>query len=765
MPLLASHRRIASPLRLAACVASLLFAANVFAAPRIDDISLRGLQLGATTTVTLSGAELLPEPQLLLGEEPLPIAIKEGSTAERIELEIALPADNFPGIRQLRLANPLGISNAVAVVVDELSQSSAKSEPTTWPVAISGRCEGSTRVVTPIDGAAGKTLTVEVEARRLGSNLKPVVHILNASGVQLAWAQADSQLDGDVRLSVALPTDGRYQIELHDALFQGQPPAFFRMKVTEESAPSAPFLRGVNADDLRARALTSLVGDRFDPNSWRPVRSERPSIAPTGLLRLFVSSWREVVEEDDSRLSGMLAAPVGINGRLRSSGEEDSYRIAAAPGTKLKIECWAERANSPLDGVLTIRDQQGNQLATADDQAGTVDPGLEFEVPANAGPIVLALHDLRHRGGEDFRYRLSVTPADAPEARVTLDADRFLIPRGGATIVRAHADRQAFAGPIAVRFAGLPSGITVENAEIPAGASDALLAIRCADEGTAGVVQVFAETVGLPEPVSCLVQGPLNSVTQFSPWLASEFALAATPPAPLTVAWDAPSENDALTLAGTTSFTASVARASGVMGPVRLSLLTSQIAPTKSENNQTVPDVERTLRLAQDVVVPADQSAIQLPVVVPADLAEFPHDLALKADLLSADGSQVVATAYAASRRLIVRKPSFELKLAGAANLIPSADGQLTVELRGSVNRSPGFSRAVTVKLAGLPTEQTVIVPEGQNDFSLTATLPAAIPLAELRHLKLTATSELAPQNVINASNEVPLTLQFSAGE
>lgn len=735
------------------------------AAPRIDGVSLRGLQIGAATTLVITGAELTPSPTIWLGDTAIEAAVKEGAAAERVELEIQLPKDShaaFPGIRQLRVSNESGISNAVALVVDELPQSTWMPELTAWPVALSGSCDGATRLVTTLDGVRDQLLAVEVEARRLGSMLNPTIRVLDEQGVQIAWAQADSLLDGDARLAVTLPHDGKYQLELHDALFQGQPPAFFRVKIAKEAAPSTPFLRGMQVEELSLRSLTSLVDDATAANAWRPVRLERPSAAATGRLRLFVSPWREAVEDEDALLDAPLPAPIGINGRIGASQETDKYVVTAAPGETLRVECFAERANSPLDGVLTVVDAAGNQLAAGDDQPGTVDPGLEFTMPGE--PVTLALRDLRHRGGDEFRYRLSVLPANQPGIRLTLDADRYLVPRNGVAILRAHVDRQGNDAAIKLNLAALPGGVVADVQEIPPGASDALVTLRGSADAQVGVVRVSGEALGLSPPATVEAQGPSTPVSRFSPWLAGEIAVSAAPAAPLTLAWSGDVASEALLLATNTTLGVQLERASGATGPVRLSLMTTQTPPMKQENNQNVPDLPRTLRLAQEMTIAADQNGAQVPIAVPADLSAIPYDLALKAELLSADGGQVVATAFSPSRRMNVAKPSFTLQMADAAAVAPAGDGQFNVELRGKVNRPAGFTQPVTVRVTGLPegiTAPQVIVPEGQTDFTLTVALPATLPLGDLRAAKLTATSELAAGIVINAANELAFELQL----
>src|SRR5262249_30679710 len=107
----------------------------------------------------------------------------------------------------------------------------------------------------------------------------------------------------------------------------------------------------------------------------------QPGLAGTA-PRVLVRDIPEIMESDPA--PGKLqevAVPAAVNGRLRTPGEEDRYRVPVQPGMKLRFDVLAERAGSPLDGVLTLRNEAGVQLARSDDQAGTLDPGLEFTVP------------------------------------------------------------------------------------------------------------------------------------------------------------------------------------------------------------------------------------------------------------------------------------------------------------------------------------------------------------------------------------------------
>src|SRR5262249_30664150 len=80
-------------------------------------------------------------------------------------------------------------------------------------------------------GKQGQQLVVEVESQRLGSKLNPVVHVYDHRHAQLAWGRPLSSLAGDSRCSLTLPADGEYSVELHDDVFRGEEPGFFRLKI------------------------------------------------------------------------------------------------------------------------------------------------------------------------------------------------------------------------------------------------------------------------------------------------------------------------------------------------------------------------------------------------------------------------------------------------------------------------------------------------------------------------------------------------------
>lgn len=754
---------------LSACTL-LLLAGSAGAGPRIDNLSLRGLRTGATTTLTIDGADLLPAPRLIL---PVPIAaqtVRPGATPNRVQIDVTLTADVPPGLVRLRLANPLGISNAVTVGLDGLIQQPFTDRLDQLPAALHGTLPGSTMARTTFASKKGQRLVVEIEARRLGAAIDPLIALLDPRGVQVAWSPGKQALSGDARLETLLPVDGTYAVEVRDALYQAGNPNHFRLKIGELYYADAAFPLGVqrgvkSAVTFLGNLPLGLQGFVEGPAVGTTIPVPLPALSALSgpAPRLFVGDFPEVVEtvQPAGKLQEV-AVPAAISGRVAKPHEEDRYRLLVQPGMSLRFDVTANRAGSPLDGVLTLRNEAGGQLAASEDRIDTVDPGFEFTVPDGVKAVVVSLTDLHGRGGAEFFYRLAVTPVGQPDFSLTVFEERQNLPQAGSAVLRVRANRAGYSGPIKLSVPGLTAGITVAGETIPADTTDTLLSLT-APAGTnlvQWVTQIVGESADPKTPLRRVAQLPETAETRGQPWQRNELALAVTGPARLGVVWDAAEP----TLLIGTSYTAKMrlTRAAGVTGAVRLSLLTSQIVPKTKDNR--ADDVSRALRLQGTPMIAANQAEGTATVLVPADLPPTTYDLAVRAELLAADNATVLAAAVTPSRRLKA-VPAFTVQVAKAAVEAKAGEGP-TGKLAGKVVRAGDFKRPVTVTLTGLPTGLTapsVQVPGDKSDFELPVAFPHNTKPGALPNVKLVATSTEAGQPTLR-SNEIAVAITVVPG-
>ncbi len=332
----------------------------------------------------------------------------------------------------------------------------------------------------------------------------------------------------------------------------------------------------------------------------------------------------------------------------------------------------ASRIGSPLDGMLVVRDEQGHDLASNDDQPGTVDPGLDFTVPANLHAIVLALHDVTGRSGPDFVYHLAVSQTDRPDFALSVEDDRHNITPGGAGLMHVNVARTGFNGPIKLAFPGLPSSVKPVGGEIAAGASSTLVWLPATDGAAkAGLMRVIGTAQLGPLMLGRTALLPARRPEEaLQPWLREDVAIASAAGPSLGLAWTEPSAAIALKPGVNVPLKLKATRGAGsptaptnapTTGPIRLSLVSTQPMPKKNikENNQDkeVDAPERALRLdgAPAVAAAATDATVQL--VVPADLPVATYDLSVRAELLTVDGKGVLATTYAPVLRADVAKP------------------------------------------------------------------------------------------------------------
>lgn len=748
------------------------------AEPAITNLDLRGFTVDSTTTITLDGSELGLAPRLLL---PFPAQqqLKPANTPQRAVFDVTLASDIVPGYYNLRVVTEGGVSLPAIIGVDRLPQrtltpalSQAERESlatAALPVALHGNVGGSQVVETTIQGTAGQKLMVEVEAQRLGSGLRPVVHLYDARRTQIAWAWTTPALAGDTRLEATLPEAGAYTIALHDAEYGTPGPGFFRMKIGQWSYIDQIYPAAVAVNQSLAVELLGLS----------PVpKVDVPATAKLGVLPLAwpggalwsgprpwvnVSNRPELVEQPAAAAPQALpAGSVGVSGRLLAPFEEDRYQVAAMPGSKLRLEVFAERSGSPVDAAIVIRNEAGAVLARGEDGPETLDPALEYAVPANVNAVTFGIADTQGRGGPRGNYYLSIQSADAPRPGFQLSTatQRISLPVGGRAVVPVVAQRQGYSGPIELSIDALPAGLRIENGSIPADTDGTLVTIVRDEEPFEPAVTGWRGTASGLEERPLVAKGhPLESL---QPWLATEIALA---PATSTltdfdIAWNNLAADAGLVPAGKLALPIRVVRPA-TDSPVRLTLLTSQLAPLV--NGQ--PDPNRTIRAEQPAVELAfNQVEGALNLLIPADLPSPLYDVSVKAELLTANKQAVLAMAFTPVRRLNVKMPVLVRLTTPRIEVVPDAKTGATIVATGKIERREGLTGDVVLNLAGLPAgakADAVTVKADAADFLLNIMLPAGLPAGELKGLKLSATGtpDAKQPNVKVTSRAVDLTL------
>ena len=295
---------------------------SVFGQATLTHVSLRGIQIGTETNLTIKGRGLKKGSKLVLPFEFKQQIIEEnGNNLLTAQL---LVDDAEPGTYPLRVVNEDGISNSVLIGVDRLPHRAFETTKQDLPVALTGKIVGAQFAKTSFSAKQDQVVILECEAKRFGSKLRPVIRVYDSRGKQVAFSQPMLSLGGDARCKFIAPADGEYLVEIHDFSFRGASPGFFQLKIGEFDfsdicLPIGSQLNSNSVVRMIKHGLQSefLAEQKSTFLGWNAMIVDGiPMFSGSRPLRL-TSSLREYVETKQSlEPSPVGNIPVAINGRL-----------------------------------------------------------------------------------------------------------------------------------------------------------------------------------------------------------------------------------------------------------------------------------------------------------------------------------------------------------------------------------------------------------------------------------------------------------------
>ena len=399
--------------------------------PAIDRIEYSSLQPGRKASLVAHGKAFKNVRRLAL---PFVVMMpKEGHDPNAdnvVVFEGDVPAEVVPGVYAARLITDQGASASQLVVVDDLpnvaltaeSENLATAQALSTDVSVTGQLNAVKPRFFKVSLTAGQNLSVEVLARRLNSELDPVVRVTNDSGAEVAFCDDIPGMQGDTGLKFTAETDGEYVIELRDVKYSGGGRHYFHLRIGDFELGAVD--AGMSLPGAELAAVTES-------------------------------------EPNDSQETAFVVTPNAhtIHGVLQQNSDVDWFRLTADAATPLCITAHTRDTGSPADVVLQLWSTDGKKLAEADDN-GPLDAQLVATLPA-AGEYLLRVAELASRGGAEWAYDLEVNRAEG-RVEVTLPADRVNVPRGGSASFAATVKRINFDGPLVLEAVGLPSSIVME---------------------------------------------------------------------------------------------------------------------------------------------------------------------------------------------------------------------------------------------------------------------------------------------------------------
>ncbi len=374
-----------------------------------------------------------------------------------------------------------------------------------------------------IKGAPGQRLTLDLETRRVGTSIAPVVTLFSPSGAALAQGRESRSSDRDCRMTVVLPPEGTCLVQVRDNVYGGSDQASYRLRV--DPAPFATALFPLGGPRGQTVEVEVSGGNLVEPRRKSITLPDAPSSfvdpgnfdGPVGPVaspsRLLVGDGPEILEPAHRAEGSALDVTTGVtvNGRISQPGEVDLYRLKVKAGETIRFRVQAASMGSWLDSVIILRDEKGATLAENDDSNNAFPPdqgravsaagvperspdsSVDYEAKAD-GVVTLELADRYGDGGPEYGYRLAIGQTRADYAVTLLLGNAnvnaraltnlgqvkrartspgqfgvFNLKPGSTTPVNFLVVPQGRPGSIEVRVEGLPDGVTAEPVRVRVG--------------------------------------------------------------------------------------------------------------------------------------------------------------------------------------------------------------------------------------------------------------------------------------------------------
>lgn len=500
--------------------------------PVLTSVYPQGWTAGAKVPVTILGEYLDRTQSVIFLDSSVRGRIVEASFT-RLALEFDVDPEAPLGPHYFRVVSPRGASNILLFRVGDQPQILEREPNSRFeeaqeiaiPATINGRLDFDGdfdffRFRIPTKGDAW---IFDLRSARNGNGLDPALILLDSKGRKLA--HSEDTFIWDPFLAYTFDEPGEYWAVVQPTHVRLDPNFAYQLDIRK-----APHLETVSPISIEPGAtveatlfgagLTGAGKLWFDAPGFSGeilemrgttarAKIHAPESAAEGPRTLAVitaggsSNPAQFLVDSTPRHKGgeQIQIPTSITGTARYR-QAERFSFDVKEKDKLIFEVRAQRFGSPVDSILRILDDKGKEIAVNDDGAFA---GVQFNKDSRiaqtfqkAGRYQVEIRNLWKTTGEDFPYELLVR-LPRPEASLMLSIDHPYLYPGETGKLKVSVDRRdGFDGPIEIELAGLPSGITADPLEIPAGSKEGEVRLHCAavPPGTHAQITVTGKGTG-----------------------------------------------------------------------------------------------------------------------------------------------------------------------------------------------------------------------------------------------------------------------------
>ncbi|HXE53577.1 MAG TPA: hypothetical protein VN541_11200, partial [Tepidisphaeraceae bacterium] len=376
------------------------------ASPELQGVTPRGAQRGTEADLVFTGSRLADARDVLFYEPGITVTKVESSDAQHAKVHVRIDKDARIGIYPMRIRTATGLSELRTFcvtpypVVEEKEPNNdlGTAQSVELNTTVTGTIQNEDVDTFAIEAIKGQRITAEVIGIRLGDAMfDPYVAILDSKRFAIAESDDTALARQDPIASAIIPADGKYYVQVRDTSYSGGGNFHYLLSIGTFPRPTTVYpLGGKPGEELSLKFIGDVAGEftqtiklPSEPADEWEVFAEKDGLLPPSPNFLRISNLPNVLEQSPNQDPAHATAytgelPVSLNGIISKPGEIDYFRFKAHKGMVVDVRVLARALRSPLDSVIFLLNEKGQQL-TANDDSGGPDSYFRFTAPED-GP-------------------------------------------------------------------------------------------------------------------------------------------------------------------------------------------------------------------------------------------------------------------------------------------------------------------------------------------------------------------------------------------
>jgi hypothetical protein len=331
------------------------------------------------------------------------------------------------------------------------------------PAGIIGTIKESESIRLPFTMDSHAEMRFEIVANRIGSQLDPVLKILDGRGRVITasddnlFAGRDCQIEFGANFKsfdLSVERKRKYVLQISDIGSKGGEDYFFYVRAGWPMRPSGDVLFPPGLGWIQTEHPAAITHDD-EPN-------DTPATAK--FLKIPCSTRGEFRPHKN----------YGSNSILKKD-DRDWFQFEAKANQRLIFSAETRRFGSPCDAGISLFGEDGKRMA---ESVGIGSEGASitnrFE---KTGTYRIEIREISRLTGNGLDYWLKVEDFK-PGVMLTTEVERLDFGKDGEATIKIDCKRYEYDGPIKIFAEGLPEGVTVFEATIPEKKNEGLLKLK-----------------------------------------------------------------------------------------------------------------------------------------------------------------------------------------------------------------------------------------------------------------------------------------------